>query len=126
MHRATAELPKRYSDFSRRITHQEGLKRERVNFYKSLLEQTPNPLLTSANDKVPTDNRTPSQRASLVVAYMCTHCGDVVDLKGYCTCCPDPEDVKAEHLWDSDEIYGSDSETESDSERDIPLKKRKQ
>lgn len=124
MHRATAEIPKRYSDFSRRITHQEGIKRERQAFYKSLLEQNPSPLLTSANDKVPTDNRTPSQRASLVVAYMCSACGDVVDLKGYCTCVPDPEDVNHHQLWD--EIYGTDSETESDSERDVPLKKRKQ
>lgn len=126
MHRATAELPtKRYSDFSNRITHQEGVRRERINFYKSLLKESPSILLSSANDKVPTDNRTPSQRASLVVAYMCTYCGDLVDLQGYCTCCPDPEEVTAEDLWDSDEIYGSDS-TESDSERDVPLKKRKQ
>lgn len=137
MHRATAETAKRFSDFSNRITHQEGKRRwlalqeekrqARLNFYKSLLMGSDKNLLSIADDHVKTTNdQSPSERASLVLAYMCVGCSKLVSIQGYCKCIPDPndEEVTSEDLWD--EIYGSDSETESDSEQDIPLKKRKQ
>jgi len=47
---------------------------------------------------VPCNSTTPrAERASMVVAYQCTGCGDVVSIDGYCLCCPyDSSDDEAD------------------------------
>jgi len=116
---------RKYSDFSNRITHQEGLRRARAEFWKELLTENPETLLTNASSTVPTKDN-PKKRASVVVAYQCLFCGDLCDINGYCWCCPNPDhnidspfeaDAKAIlEEWDAQETL-SDSETDSETEK---------